>query len=58
MNHLAKMYGISGYDEAKAKQAAEHLMKLETAMAKASRKREDTRDPLTNYHKISYKKTD
>jgi putative endopeptidase len=28
---------------------------LETALAKTSRKREDTRDPLKNYHKISFK---
>ena len=30
-------------------------MKLETAIAKTSRKREDTRDPLKNYNKISFK---
>ncbi|HTR82250.1 MAG TPA: M13 family metallopeptidase [Bacteroidota bacterium] len=44
-----------GYDSAKASFAAENLMKLETALAKASRKREDTRDPLKNYNKISFK---
>ena len=32
------------------------LMKLETAIAKTSRKREDTRDPLKNYNKITFKK--
>ena len=30
-------------------------MKLETALAKVSRKREDTRDPLKNYTKLSFK---
>ena len=39
----------------KAKKAADNLMKLETAIAKTSRKREDTRDPLKNYNKISFK---
>jgi putative endopeptidase len=30
-------------------------MNLETALAKAARKREDTRDPIKNYNKISFK---
>lgn len=53
--HLANMFKIMGYDEAKAKASAENMMKLETAIAKSSRKLEDTRDPLTNYTKLSYK---
>ena len=47
------MFGIMGYDKAKAKQAAARLMEMETAIAKTSRKMEDTRDPLTNYNKIT-----
>jgi len=53
-NHLTNMYKLMGYDEAAAKLASEHTMKLETALAKASRKREDTRDPLKNYNKIPF----
>jgi putative endopeptidase len=53
-DHLTNMYKLMGYDEAAAKLASEHTMKLETALAKASRKREDTRDPLTNYNKIPF----
>jgi putative endopeptidase len=49
------MFKIIGYDESKAQLASDNLMKLETEIAKASRKREDTRDPLKNYNKISYK---
>ena len=30
-------------------------MKLETSLAKSARKREDTRDPLKNYNKLSFK---
>ncbi|HNW97904.1 MAG TPA: M13 family metallopeptidase [Bacteroidales bacterium] len=56
IQHLQNMFKILGYDEAKAKTAASNLMKLETAMAKASRKREDTRDPWENYHKMTLKK--
>jgi putative endopeptidase len=55
LTHLNNMFAIMGYDSAKANQAAGRMMELETAIAKASRKREDTRDPLKNYHKISFK---
>lgn len=54
--HLENMYKIMGYDAAKAKQAAENQMKLETTMASASRKKEDTRDPLKNYTKLTVNK--
>jgi len=54
--HIANMFKIMSYDDASAGIAADHLMKLETAMAKVSRKREDTRDPVKNYNKISFKK--
>lgn len=46
-----RMFQIMGYPEADAKAAAGRLMKLETAIAKASRKIEDTRDPYLNYNK-------
>lgn len=55
VEHLHNMFTILGYEEAKAKSAADNLMKLETAIAKVSRKREDTRDPVKNYNKISFK---
>jgi len=53
--HVSNIFKVIGYDEAKAKYAAENLMKLETSIAKSSRNREDTRDPLKNYNKISFK---
>ena len=55
LEHLHKMFKIIGYDDDKAKQSAENLMKLETAIAQTSRKKEDTRDPIKNYNKISFK---
>ncbi len=55
VEHVKRMFGIMGYDDARAQKAADNLMKLETAIAKTSRKREDTRDPLKNYHKITFK---
>ncbi|HEX5001187.1 MAG TPA: M13 family metallopeptidase [Bacteroidia bacterium] len=53
MDHLRNMFVIMGYDTAKAVRSAEGLMKLETAIAKTSRKREDTRDPHRNYNKMA-----
>ncbi|MBI1802846.1 MAG: M13 family metallopeptidase [Ignavibacteriae bacterium] len=55
VEHLHRMFVIMGYDDAGAGQAAERMMKLETAIAQSCRKREDTRDPLKNYNKISFK---
>ena len=55
VEHMANMFKITGYDDTKAKLAAENTMKIETALAKTSRKREDTRDPLKNYTKLSFK---
>jgi putative endopeptidase len=55
VDHMANMFKILGYTEVDARQAAVNTMKIETALAKNSRKREDTRDPLKNYHKVSFK---
>ena len=56
VEHLTNMFKISGYDDAKAKLAAEKTMQIETAMAKSSRKLAYTRDPLKNYNKLSFKR--
>jgi len=52
--HAAKMFTIMGYEPSNARVAAVKLMAMETDLAKTSRKREDTRDPLTNYHKMAF----
>jgi putative endopeptidase len=54
VEYVGNMFKIMGYDNNKASIAANNLMKLETALAKSSRKREDLRDPLKNYNKITY----
>ena len=54
--HLMNMFRIMGQDETTAKKSADQMMKLETSLAKTARKREDTRDPLKNYNKLSFKK--
>lgn len=56
IDYVGNIFAIMGYSTDEAKKTAEKLMKLETALAKASRKREDTRDPLKNYTKLPYAK--
>ncbi len=55
VQHVHNVFGMMGYDDAKASRSADNMMKLETAIAQTSRKREDTRDPIKNYNKISFK---
>ena len=55
VDHLENTFLLMGYTGEKAKTAARELMDLETALAKASRKREDTRDPWLNYNKMTVK---
>jgi len=50
VTHLQKMMEHLGFDNAKATQNAAEIMKLETDLAKASRKMADLRDPLKNYN--------
>lgn len=53
IQYLQNMYGILGYAEKDAQIAAEKTMKLETEIARHSRKIEDTRDPQKNYNKVT-----
>jgi putative endopeptidase len=55
ITHLENMFGMIGYSSDKTKAVAEKMMKLETSIAKTSRKREDTRDPWANYNKMTFK---
>jgi putative endopeptidase len=51
--HLARMLKLMGRSDQDSLKAANDLMKFETALAKASRKLEDLRDPEKNYNKMS-----
>lgn len=51
--YAGRIFQRMGYTEPQAQKAAAGLMKLETMIAKASRKLEDTRDPLKNYNRLS-----
>ncbi len=51
--HLTRMLKLLGRDSDGAGKAANNVMAFETALAKASRKLEDLRDPEKNYHKMT-----
>ncbi len=50
--HIAKMFELLGDTPAAAQAEAQSVMKLETALAQASLKRVQLRNPLATYHKI------
>ena len=54
--YAGKMFSTMGYNKTDAGRAAAKVLEMETALAKSSRKREDTRDPLKNYHKMPFNK--
>ncbi|HTS00416.1 MAG TPA: M13 family metallopeptidase [Bacteroidota bacterium] len=51
--HVGAMLGLLGENPDSAAAHAAGIMAIETALAKASRKLEDLRDPYRNYHKLS-----
>ena len=53
VSHIARMLKLLGQSDRDAKLTATEIMKFETALAKASRKLEDLRDPQRNYNKMS-----
>lgn len=53
--YITNIFKIIGYNPVEAQNASIEIMTIETALAKSSRRREDTRDPLKNYHKLSFK---
>lgn len=53
VKHLTKMFQLLGDDTSAATNNAATVMKLETRLAKASRKLEALRDPYANYNKFA-----
>lgn len=51
-NLIKTQFVNAGYAEADALKAADAVLKIETALAKAHFKKEDTRKPELNYHKM------
>jgi predicted metalloendopeptidase len=50
--HMARMLELAGDPPAATKAEAEAVMKLETTLARGSKKLVDLRDPVANYHKM------
>jgi putative endopeptidase len=51
--HVANMFKLLGDDETTAAANAATVMRIETDLAKASRKLAELRDPYANYHKMA-----
>lgn len=50
VKHVSRMLQLSGEGSTSAEQSAQHIMRLETALANASMTREAQRDPESLYH--------
>lgn len=53
LKHLTKMFQLLGDDEAASGKNADTVMRMETDLARASRKLADLRDPQKNYNKMT-----
>jgi putative endopeptidase len=55
VKHVENLLVLLGYNRKDAKKASEEIMKLETDLAKSSRKLEDLRDSYANYNRKTFK---
>jgi predicted metalloendopeptidase len=55
VKHIEKLLMLAGASKNEAKQAREVVMRIETKLAEASMRKEDTRDSEKTYHKFSTK---
>jgi putative endopeptidase len=53
--HLAKMFALIGKSSEQAEKAADAIMRIETALAKAQMTRVELRDPYKTYNKFAWK---
>ncbi|HEY6442954.1 MAG TPA: M13 family metallopeptidase [Candidatus Acidoferrales bacterium] len=53
IQHVTNMFKLAGDDPSTAAAEAKSIMDTETALARASKKAEDLRDPVTNYHPMT-----
>jgi putative endopeptidase len=51
--YVANLFSLAGFDEVYTQKAVQAVMDIETRLAKASRSREELRDPRANYNKKS-----
>lgn len=55
LKHMENLLVLIGYKQKDAKNAVDGIMKLETQLAKSSRKLEELRDSYANYNRKTYK---
>lgn len=55
VKHIEKLLALAGFSRRDAAHAREVVMHIETRLAEASMRKEDTRDPEKTYHKLSTK---
>ncbi|MFA5404681.1 MAG: M13 family metallopeptidase [Ignavibacteria bacterium] len=55
VKHIENLLVLIGYNQKDAKDASEDIMKLETQLAKSSRKLEELRDSYANYNRKTFK---
>ena len=53
--HIVRMFQLFGFKKAAAEKKMKNIMKVETALAKASKSRTELRDPQANYNKMTLK---
>jgi putative endopeptidase len=58
VQHMTNMFKLMGDNDATAAAEAKTVMDLETTLAKASKKPEDLRDPVANYHVMTLAQMD
>jgi putative endopeptidase len=58
LQHVTNMFKLLGDSDEKAAAEAKTVLEVETTLAKASKKREDLRDPDANYHPMSLPQLD
>ena len=53
--HIVRMFQLFGFKKATAEKKMKNIMKVEMALAKASKSRTELRDPIANYNKMTLK---
>ena len=56
--HIVRMFQLYGFKKAVAEKKMKNILKVETALAKASKSRTEMRDPIANYNKMALKELD
>ena len=56
--HIVRMFQLFGFKKGAAEKKMKNILKVETALAKASKSRTEMRDPIANYNKMALKELD